>query len=133
MKRLHVHVAVDDLSRGVKFYSTLFAAEPTVTSPAIRSRSKWNVNVFGARSRASAISPAAMPSGPAWTSNRNTSRRFSWASAARATTAPIFSIFQRLPKNGSAVNGRKSHPASTAARSRQAVHQAYSAGAPAAA
>src|SRR5437763_12568877 len=31
MKRLHVHVAVDDLSKSVKFYSTLFAAEPTVT------------------------------------------------------------------------------------------------------
>jgi catechol 2,3-dioxygenase-like lactoylglutathione lyase family enzyme len=31
MKRLHVHVAVDDLSQAVKFYSTLFAAGPTVT------------------------------------------------------------------------------------------------------
>jgi catechol 2,3-dioxygenase-like lactoylglutathione lyase family enzyme len=33
MKRLHVHVAVDDLSQAVKFYSTLFAAQPTVTKP----------------------------------------------------------------------------------------------------
>ncbi len=33
MKRLHVHVAVDDLSQAVKFYSTLFAAEPNVTKP----------------------------------------------------------------------------------------------------
>jgi catechol 2,3-dioxygenase-like lactoylglutathione lyase family enzyme len=30
MKRLHVHVAVDDLARSVGFYSTLFAAEPAV-------------------------------------------------------------------------------------------------------
>jgi hypothetical protein len=30
MKRLHLHVAVDDLSRSVGFYSTLFAAEPVV-------------------------------------------------------------------------------------------------------
>ena len=30
MKRLHVHVAVDDLAQSTRFYSTLFAAEPTV-------------------------------------------------------------------------------------------------------
>ena len=30
MKRLHVHVSVDDLSQSIRFYSTLFAAEPTV-------------------------------------------------------------------------------------------------------
>lgn len=30
MKRLHVHVAVDDLDRSVVFYSTLFATEPSV-------------------------------------------------------------------------------------------------------
>ncbi len=30
MKRLHVHVAVDNLDRSVGFYSTLFAAEPAV-------------------------------------------------------------------------------------------------------
>lgn len=30
MKRLHVHVGVDDLARSIRFYSTLFAAEPTV-------------------------------------------------------------------------------------------------------
>lgn len=29
-RRLHVHVAVDDLDRNVAFYSTLFAQEPTV-------------------------------------------------------------------------------------------------------
>jgi catechol 2,3-dioxygenase-like lactoylglutathione lyase family enzyme len=30
MKRLHVHVAVGDLSQSVGFYSALFAAQPTV-------------------------------------------------------------------------------------------------------
>jgi catechol 2,3-dioxygenase-like lactoylglutathione lyase family enzyme len=31
MKRLHVHISVDDLAQSVQFYSTLFAAEPAVT------------------------------------------------------------------------------------------------------
>ncbi|HEX8483581.1 MAG TPA: ArsI/CadI family heavy metal resistance metalloenzyme [Allosphingosinicella sp.] len=31
MKRLHVHVGVEDLDRSVAFYSTLFGADPTVT------------------------------------------------------------------------------------------------------
>ncbi len=30
MKRLHVHVAVSDLDQSIGFYSTLFAAQPTV-------------------------------------------------------------------------------------------------------
>jgi hypothetical protein len=30
MKRLHVHVAVDDFPASRRFYSSLFAAEPTV-------------------------------------------------------------------------------------------------------
>ena len=30
MKRLHVHVAVENLTQSTRFYSTLFAAEPTV-------------------------------------------------------------------------------------------------------
>jgi catechol 2,3-dioxygenase-like lactoylglutathione lyase family enzyme len=30
MKRLHVHVGVEDLDRSIRFYSTLFSAEPTV-------------------------------------------------------------------------------------------------------
>lgn len=30
MKRLHVHVGVEDLGRSVSFYSTLFGVEPTV-------------------------------------------------------------------------------------------------------
>jgi catechol 2,3-dioxygenase-like lactoylglutathione lyase family enzyme len=33
MKRLHVHVSVEDLARSIRFYSTLFAAEPAVTQP----------------------------------------------------------------------------------------------------
>ena len=31
MKRLHVHVGVDDLSQSIGFYSTLSGADPTVT------------------------------------------------------------------------------------------------------
>jgi catechol 2,3-dioxygenase-like lactoylglutathione lyase family enzyme len=31
MKRLHVHVAVDNLERSIGFYSALFAAQPSVT------------------------------------------------------------------------------------------------------
>jgi hypothetical protein len=33
MKRLHVHVAVDDLAVSTRFYSALFAAEPSVVKP----------------------------------------------------------------------------------------------------
>jgi catechol 2,3-dioxygenase-like lactoylglutathione lyase family enzyme len=33
MKRLHVHVSVKDLSVSIRFYQTLFGAEPTVTKP----------------------------------------------------------------------------------------------------
>ena len=33
MKRLHVHVAVDSLVDSIKFYSGMFAAEPTVVKP----------------------------------------------------------------------------------------------------
>ena len=33
MKRLHVHVSVENLSTSIHFYSTMFGAEPTVTKP----------------------------------------------------------------------------------------------------
>ncbi|WP_339743834.1 ArsI/CadI family heavy metal resistance metalloenzyme [uncultured Maricaulis sp.] len=33
MKRLHVHVAVEDLAQSIHFYSTLFATDPTVEKP----------------------------------------------------------------------------------------------------
>ena len=33
MKRFHVHVSVDDLAQSIRFYSTLFAAEPSVVKP----------------------------------------------------------------------------------------------------
>jgi catechol 2,3-dioxygenase-like lactoylglutathione lyase family enzyme len=33
MKRLHVHVSVKDLSASIRFYRTLFDAEPVVTKP----------------------------------------------------------------------------------------------------
>jgi catechol-2,3-dioxygenase len=31
MKRLHIHVSVDDVAASIRFYNTLFASEPTVT------------------------------------------------------------------------------------------------------
>ena len=31
MKRLHVHVAVDNLAQSIRFYSAMFAADPSVT------------------------------------------------------------------------------------------------------
>lgn len=33
MKRLHVHVAVEDIAASTRFYSTLFAAAPSVVKP----------------------------------------------------------------------------------------------------
>jgi catechol 2,3-dioxygenase-like lactoylglutathione lyase family enzyme len=33
MKRLHLHIAVDDLARSIGFYSTLFGRAPTVVKP----------------------------------------------------------------------------------------------------
>jgi catechol 2,3-dioxygenase-like lactoylglutathione lyase family enzyme len=33
MKRLHVHVSVSDLDASIRFYSSLFAAEPAVLKP----------------------------------------------------------------------------------------------------
>ena len=33
MKRLHIHVAVDNLPESIRFYSALFAADPSVAKP----------------------------------------------------------------------------------------------------
>src|ERR1700749_1870660 len=33
MKRIHVHVGVEDLSNAIRFYSALFATQPTVVTP----------------------------------------------------------------------------------------------------
>jgi catechol-2,3-dioxygenase len=33
MKRLHVHLSVDDVAQSVRFYSTLFAADPKIIKP----------------------------------------------------------------------------------------------------
>ena len=33
MKRFHVHVSVENLDQSIRFYSTLFAAEPSVVKP----------------------------------------------------------------------------------------------------
>ena len=41
MKRLHVHMSVADLDQSIRFYSTLFAAEPTVKKPETLARLTW--------------------------------------------------------------------------------------------
>lgn len=41
MKRLHVHVAVDDLANSIHFYSTLFGSEPAVVKD---DYAKWMVD-----------------------------------------------------------------------------------------
>ena len=41
MKRLHVHVSVDDLAQSIQFYSTLFAAQPTVVKS---DYAKWMID-----------------------------------------------------------------------------------------
>ncbi len=33
MKRMHVHVAVDDLNKSISFYSALFETQPAVVNP----------------------------------------------------------------------------------------------------
>ena len=33
MKRLHIHVSVDDIDQSVRFYNTLFGTEPALTKP----------------------------------------------------------------------------------------------------
>lgn len=40
MKRLHGHVSVDNLADSIKFYSGMFAAEPTVSKP---DYAKWKL------------------------------------------------------------------------------------------
>jgi catechol 2,3-dioxygenase-like lactoylglutathione lyase family enzyme len=58
MKRFHVHVGVEDLDASVKFYSTLFAAEPTVLKP---DYAKWMLDdprvnfAISARGRATGL------------------------------------------------------------------------------
>lgn len=61
MKRLHVHVGVEDLAQSIKFYSALFGAKPVKTKPdyakwlldspsvnfAISTRADAGVNHFG--------------------------------------------------------------------------------------
>jgi len=41
MKRFHVHVAVEDLEPSIRFYRTLFGAEPTVQKP---NYAKWMID-----------------------------------------------------------------------------------------
>jgi len=58
MKRMHVHVAVDDLTASINFYSALFAAEPSVLKP---DYAKWMLDdprvnfAISARGRANGL------------------------------------------------------------------------------
>jgi catechol 2,3-dioxygenase-like lactoylglutathione lyase family enzyme len=48
MKRLHVHVSVDDLAGSIRFYSALFGAGPTVAKP---DYAKWMRDTRQCRAR----------------------------------------------------------------------------------
>jgi predicted lactoylglutathione lyase len=58
MKRMHVHVAVDDLAASINFYSALFAAAPSVVKP---DYAKWMLDdprvnfAISARGRAAGL------------------------------------------------------------------------------
>jgi predicted enzyme related to lactoylglutathione lyase len=58
MKRLHVHIAVENLTASINFYSALFAAEPSVVKP---DYAKWMLDdprvnfAISARGRASGL------------------------------------------------------------------------------
>jgi predicted lactoylglutathione lyase len=58
MKRMHVHVAVDDLTASISFYSALFAAEPSIVKP---DYAKWMLDdprvnfAISARGRAAGL------------------------------------------------------------------------------
>ena len=58
MKRMHVHVAVDDLAASINFYSALFAAEPSLVKP---DYAKWMLDdprvnfAISARGRAAGL------------------------------------------------------------------------------
>src|ERR1043166_28936 len=67
-------------------------------SPALDSTRSCAEVVFAAASNWRAISPAARPSGPAFTRRRNSSSRASCASADNRFTAPRASIFPHLMK-----------------------------------
>jgi catechol 2,3-dioxygenase-like lactoylglutathione lyase family enzyme len=41
MKRMHIHIAVEELSKSIDFYSTMFGAEPTVEHD---DYAKWKLN-----------------------------------------------------------------------------------------
>ena len=60
MKRLHVHVAVKDLAASIRFYSQLFAAEPTVRKP---DYAKWMLEDPRVNFAISARSERGVPSG----------------------------------------------------------------------
>ena len=87
MKRLHVHVGVNDLDRSIQFYSNLFAAEPTVRKD---DYAKWmledpRVNfAISVRPRGGRRAPSRHPGGDARTNSREVYARL------KAADAPVF-------------------------------------------
>ena len=41
MKRMHIHISVDDLDKNIHFYSTLFDCEPTIKH---KDYAKWRLD-----------------------------------------------------------------------------------------
>jgi hypothetical protein len=60
MKRMHVHVSVEDLQHSIGFYSALFAAEPAVVKP---DYAKWMLKTRGSPAISTrGVSPASITS-----------------------------------------------------------------------
>ena len=70
MKRMHVHVAVDDLTASINFYSALFAAEPSIVK---RDYAKWMLDDPRVNFAISARGRAAGPTTSAFRSRARTS------------------------------------------------------------
>ena len=71
MKRLHVHVSVDDLVQSIRFYSTLFAFDTVLTVPACLSlwaRRRYPVAVGWVTVGAAFVSDASLGAALVWPS-----------------------------------------------------------------
>jgi catechol 2,3-dioxygenase-like lactoylglutathione lyase family enzyme len=54
MKRLHVHIAVDNLEENIRFYSALFQTEPSVRKT---DYAKWKIRPFNLTPRRLVANP----------------------------------------------------------------------------
>jgi hypothetical protein len=83
MKRLHVHISVDDLAQSTRFYATLFAAEPTVVKD---DYVKWMLDDPRVNFAISAPLPGAPPESRI--SAFKPSRRLSWLKSMTGSLGP---------------------------------------------